>query len=300
MIPTNINRRDSYTRTYSGSQPLSQHFVEERRQWLRTNGAVQGAHGPVKIQAERIAFSHTSDDEASIRSDDHEGKNFKIIHFQRHGQGYHNLLYRVMQENDRAVTDIYGSDPVANPFVRPEIVDSPLTELGRAQCAEQRQAVVAEYDLTPQLVIVSPLHRALQTAQITFQDSLDAAIPFVAHEACREELGILTCNKRRPLSETKREFPNIDFSLLESGEEDTLWNPLEREAAHDQSKRIYDFLVDFVQHQPQREIAVVGHSAWLFTMCNAVIDCGDDDDLISWFGTAEIRTVKMTWGGDDP
>jgi broad specificity phosphatase PhoE len=292
MIPTNNNVRDS-RRTYSVSQPLSQHFVEERRQWLHTNGAVQGAHGPVKIQAERIAF-------ASIRSDDHEEKNFKIIHFQRHGQGYHNLLYRVMQEVGLEVTDIYASDPVANPFVRPEIVDSPLTELGRAQCAEQRQAVVDEYDLTPQLVIVSPLHRALQTAQITFQDSLDADIPFVAHEACREELGILTCNRRRPLSETKRDFPNIDFSLMDSGEEDTLWNPLERESPHDQSKRIYDFLVDFVQHQPQRELAIVGHSAWLFTMCNAVVDCGDDDDLISWFGTAEIRTVKMTWGDDDP
>jgi hypothetical protein len=73
---------------------------------------------------------------------------------------------------------------------------------------------------------VSPLHRAIQTAQITFED-FRGKVPFsfVAHEACREELGLLVCNKRRPLSETIREFPNVDFSLVTSGEEDALLSP---------------------------------------------------------------------------
>lgn len=288
LIMRKAQKNAMTTRTYSVSLPMmDQNGMEERRIWLRDNGAVHGAHGPVQIKAKRVD-DHSAGD--SINS--------KIIHFQRHGQGYHNLLYRVLEQNDRKVTDIYSSDPVTNPFVRPEIVDCPLTELGRSQCLEQRQSTVVELSLKPELVIVSPLHRAVQTAQITFQDALDnVAIPFVAHEACREELGILTCNKRRPLSETQREFPKIDFSLLDS-EQDSLWNSNARESPLDQSKRIYDFLVDYVQHRPQKEIAIVGHSAWLFTMCNAVIDCGADADLTSWFGTAEIRSLQLTWTDD--
>ena len=186
---------------------------------------------------------------------------------------------------------MYDPDPNINPFVRPEIVDSPLTEHGRAQCASQRSKASI---LNPEILIVSPLHRAIQTAQITFED-FRGKVPFIAHEACREELGLLVCNKRRPLSETIREFPDVDFSLVTSGEEDTLWNAEARECPVDKSKRIYSFLVDYIRHLPQKEIGVVGHSAWMFNMCNAVMDCGEDGELSSWFETAEIRSMQVTF-----
>jgi broad specificity phosphatase PhoE len=244
---------------------------------------MNASHGPMTIRAERYSvLSKRSAD------DDDDGRT-KIIHFQRHGQGYHNLIYRILDESGRPVQDVYDPDPAVNPFVRPEIVDSPLTEHGRAQCASQRSKASS---LQPELLIVSPLHRAIQTAQITFED-FRGKVPFVAHEACREELGLLVCNKRRPLSETIREFPDVDFSLVTSGEEDTLWSPEERECPVDKSKRIYSFLVDYVRHLPQKEIGVVGHSAWMFNMCNAVMDCGGDDELTSWFGTSEIRSMKV-------
>jgi len=280
-------------------------MVEERKVWLEAHGAMEGVHGSFQIRAELV---HDLDatraellkqEEESTTSSSNK-KNSKLVHFQRHGQGYHNLIFRVLEENGLPITDIYNQDPNQNPFVKTEIRDSPLTELGRLQCQEQRTNVQT-LGLKPELVIVSPLHRALLTAQLTFQDAImsdeNGGVPFVAHSACREELGILTCNWRRPLSETKQEFPLVDFSLLqEEGEEDTLWSPTEKEAATDQSQRIYDFLVDYLRVQPQQEIAVVGHSAWLFTMCNAVMDCGnDDEELASWFGTSEIRSMKLTW-----
>jgi broad specificity phosphatase PhoE len=278
-------------RAYSWTKPSTNKHANELLQWLKRSGAVKGAHGSIKIRAERLSsFAENNDSQETCTIT--TGENSKIIHFQRHGQGYHNLIYKVLQDNGVEIEDIYSKDSVTNPFVRPEIVDSPLTELGRAQCAKQRQKLSKA--INPELLIISPLHRALQTAQITFQDFRDA-VPFVAHEACREELGLLTCNRRRPLSETKREFPSIDFSLLHPMEEDHLWDPNQREDPKSKSQRIYKFLVDFVRHQPQKEIAIVGHSAWLFTMCNSVVDCGDDEDLSSWFGTSEIRSVKMTW-----
>lgn len=242
----------------------------------------------------------------------------KTVHFQRHGQGYHNLLYNVLNDAGKPVTDIYDRDPTKNPFVRPEIVDSPLTELGRQQCSKQKSKINSNgtmMHIQPSLIIASPLHRALQTALITFGDlhyaKCTTSVPIIAHEACREELGLMVCNKRRPLSESKREFPTVDFSLLEH-EHDTLWNPNEREPGHEQSDRIYKFLVDFLRTREEQELALVGHSAWLFHMCNAVVDCkfevegdinrinnGDERDdreyLTSWFQTSEIRSFKMTF-----
>lgn len=268
-------------KSYSTTRPSSNKHANEMRNRLHTSGAVQGSYGPVKIRAQRFLADDPTQSEGVPPED------CKVIHFQRHGQGYHNLLYVVLKDNGIEIKDIYQPD---SPFLRPEIVDSPLTEKGRAQCALQRQELACK--LNPELLIVSPLHRAIQTAQITFQDF---RIPFVAHEACREELGLLTCNQRRPLSETIKEFPDIDFSLLDQTEEDHLWNPTQRECPREKSKRIYHFLVDFVRKQPQREIAIVGHSAWLFNMCNSVVDCGNDEELASWFNTAEIRSMKVTW-----
>jgi hypothetical protein len=47
--------------------------------------------------------------------------------------------------------------------------------------------------------------------------------------------------------------------------------------------------------RPEQELAIVGHSAWLFTMCNAIVDCGDDDFLKSLFKTSEIRSMRLSF-----
>lgn len=282
-----VRGRRPLRRKYASTTLSSNKHEAMMREKLRKSGAALGSQGPIKIRAEKV--SPTEKDKKL-----YIGESCKIVHFQRHGQGYHNLLYLVLKDNGVELEDIYKNDPVKNPFVRPEIVDSPLTEHGRTQCMEQRKSYASK--LNPELIIVSPMHRALQTAQITFRDF--GSVPFVAHELCREELGLLTCNRRRPLSDTKKEFPDIDFSLLDQIDEDKLWNPDERECPSDKSKRIYDFLVHFVLERPEQEIAIVGHSAWLFNMTNAVVDCGDDVELSSWFGTAEIRSMKLTWDKD--
>ena len=182
-------------------------------------------------------------------------------------------------------------------------MDSPLTELGRRESAARRAEASL---LSPELVIVSPLVRAVQTACLSFADhgppgnngdeenDRGGSVPWVAHEGCREQLGLLTCNKRRPLSETAADFPSINFDLVDS-EDDVLWHPSIRERPLDESDRIYCFLVDFVRNRPEKEIAVVGHSAWLFNMCNAVVDCGGDESLTSWFSTSEIRSMSLSF-----
>mmetsp|Transcript_18296 Transcript_18296/g.25789 ORF Transcript_18296/g.25789 Transcript_18296/m.25789 type:complete len:316 (-) Transcript_18296:165-1112(-) len=275
------------------AEDLAKQLTKTQLDRLREAGAMD-VKRPVKIRAQRLDIE--SPPEEWMKDNDkgpEEGGVSKIIHFQRHGQGYHNLLGEVWRDLGYQI-DLDNPDPAQNPFVRDEILDSPLTQLGRDECSARRQEASM---LNPELVIVSPLHRAIQTAQLSFRDFYGCEeVPWVAHEGIREEIGLLICNKRRSISEAKLEFPKIDFSHIEH-DEDELWNPTEREVATSKSDRAYNFLVDFVQSRPEQEIAVVSHSAFLFNMLNTVMDCGDDEELKRWFKTSEIRSMRVTFEG---
>jgi len=203
------------------------------------------------------------------------------------------------------------------------ILDAPLTQKGRDQCEAQKDYASKLENV--ELVIVSPLVRALQTAHITFGDYLPTTtttttateqlqrrdVKWIAHEGIREELGTLMCNKRQPFSETKSQFPLVDYTHLPQVEEDVLWNDHaiqtsdengvpQRESMEDMSHRAYDFLTEFVYRRPEREIAVVGHSAWLLAMTGAVLDLEDGDDngsleVKSMFGQAELRSLELVF-----
>lgn len=277
------------------------------KETLLSHGLLDLQHQrPIQMKAVNIGTSpgnsmrqdsHTdSDADADSNSDTHITT--KIIHFQRHGQGYHNLLGDVIRASGNEI-NIDDPNPQNNPFVKAEIQDSPLTFQGRQEAESRR---IQASMLSPQLIIVSPLQRALQTAMLSFADHIQHTnkgqqpVPFIAHEGCREQLGFLTCNKALPLSQTKADFPQVDFSLITHGEHDTLWHQYsQREHPVDEANRAYDFLTGFVMNRQETEIAIVCHSAWLFSVCNAVIDCGQDQELESWFETGEIRSLKVTF-----
>jgi len=260
---------------------------------------------PIGIQAINIRSSA----ENSMRGHENSGSNdesskslitSKIIHFQRHGQGYHNLLGDVVRASGQDI-NIDDPNPEVNPFVKPEIQDSPLTFQGRTEATSRRYEASV---LSPQLIVVSPLVRAIQTALLTFTDHIyvneegneKEKIQLIAHEGCREQLGLLTCNKALPLSQTKNDYPEVDFSLVTHDEDDHLWNKYDtRESPIDEANRAYDFLTNFIMEREEEEMAVVCHSAWLFSVCNAVIDCGGDDSLESWFATGEIRSCRVSF-----
>ena len=76
-----------------------------------------------------------------------------------------------------------------------------------------------------ELIIMSLLVRCLQTACKMFEDHLSHNTPqrvkWIVHKRVMEELGVLLCNERRPLSETERLFPGVDFTHL-PGKDDTM------------------------------------------------------------------------------
>ena len=166
---------------------------------LRDDGAL-GISRPVRVVGRRP---------------DAAGAGAKIVHLVRHGQAYHNLLGDLYRELGREI-DSTGGDTTGSPYVRPEVVDPPLTESGRIQARALRPTTAR---LAPELIVVSPMRRATETALLGFPDR---ATPFVAVETCHETAGLHTCDHRLSRSELAELFPHVDYALI-AEEEDPYW-----------------------------------------------------------------------------
>lgn len=181
-----------------------------------------------------------------------------------------------------------GEDESISPYKMPEIVDPPLTELGRQQAAGLQKRAL---DLSPSLIVVSPLSRATKTALIAFEHVV-GEVPIIAHEDTREKIGVHTCDKRHSVREAKVEYPTVDYSLLHS-DADVLWSADKRESSQEVSDRAYSFM-EWLRTRPEEEVVVATHSGWLLTLFNTVLTC-DCEDLKTWFATGEMRSVLVSY-----
>jgi len=243
----------------------------------------------------------------SNNNDNNDNNNcvVKHVHFVRHGQGFHNLMADLAKEAG-VVWENCTNTP-ENPYVMPEITDAPLTAKGREQAALLQPVVAAlrKAQKAPQLVVLSPNCRALQTGVIAFREllvpedaaaavddenTLDGAIPFLAHEMVREETGVHVCDKRRPTSQQASEFPMVDFSLL-TDEEDTIFQHDKRETKAELTERIYIFF-EWLETRDESIVGVSSHSAWLLAVFNANLQI-TNEDLKGWFQTGEMRSVVL-------
>ena len=108
-------------------------------------------------------------------------------------------------------------------------VDAELTPLGEQQARDLRSRSAA---LRPELMVVSPMRRAIATGLIAFDDHVSGRVagdggvpwrlPVVALEACHEHAGRHTCDKRLPTAELAARYPAVDFSLL-AAPDDPFW-----------------------------------------------------------------------------
>ncbi|XP_061359357.1 phosphoglycerate mutase-like protein 1 isoform X1 [Gastrolobium bilobum] len=170
-----------------------------------------------------------------------------------------------------------------------------------------------------ELVIVSPLLRTMQTAVGVFggeayTDAIDKpplmmenvgqsdhlavssvnCPPFIAVELCREQMGVHPCDKRRTISEYRKMFPAIDFSLVES-DDDILWSPDIREKKEDVAARGLK-LLEWLWTRKEKEIAVVTHSSFLFNTLSAFgNDCHPNikSAIRTHFANCELRSVVL-------
>ncbi|WCJ19683.1 Phosphoglycerate mutase family protein [Euphorbia peplus] len=207
----------------------------------------------------------------------------KILHLVRHAQGNHN----VAGENNH------------DALLSPEFFDSQLSSLGLQQASDLRNHV-QESGLHKgiELVITSPLTRAMQTAVEVFANKTTSndvkCPPFLAIELCRERFGQHPCDKRRSISETRPLFPQIDFSMIES-DDDNLWKDDVRETNEEVAARGLQFM-DWLDTRPEKEIAVVTHNRFLENTLNALTNDCDPSlkaQICKQFGNCELRSMVM-------
>jgi len=211
----------------------------------------------------------------------------KLLHLIRHAEGTHNVY----------------SD-----YRNPAHIDARLTPFGRMQCAELQKKLIQK-NLNVDCIVTSTLSRAIQTAQLSFQDQIFTnAVPMIACEDWRETVNYL-CDTRRPLSELKADYPDVDFSAVTT-QTDMIWEryeqilgPHDQYTAHRESKdhaalaarvaSAWKFILD----RQEKSIALVSHSALfmhMFTKLEGVLCYGDlevRERMQSKFENCEIRSI---------
>jgi broad specificity phosphatase PhoE len=197
----------------------------------------------------------------------------KTIHFVRHGEGTHNVTTNYHLESE---------------------FDANLTAKGRQQAAAAG-VYLALHHLD--LVIVSPLSRALQTAEGALQvysEHTSHQPPVLIHEACRESMqfGEEPCNRRRTKSEIQALFPFVqDFvHHAHEAEHDAMWTGSESSEQLEERARS---VLNFIAQRRESNICVVTHSVFLDAMFSRAAQIVDPKISRSYFSTGEVRSVVL-------
>jgi len=135
--------------------------------------------------------------------------------------------------------------------------DNPLTEEGEKMCVAAREEWGSKIFPEAELVVVSPMTRALQTAYLISGKNTTKQ-PWMVTPMCSEKLSGATCDEGIPLPELKERLPWIKELQGVAELHESWWTEPRKEEEH----RIADFLA-FLQGRPEKKIVVVSHGAFL-------------------------------------
>lgn len=219
----------------------------------------------------------------------------KVVHFIRHCEGYHN---QAMIDSTTPCTcdrdsllPNWQNELLAKywcPYMDDKYFDSRLNDMGKEQahsiCQPHIKSIM-KGPHPPEVIITSSLRRATETARIAFDGY---SVPIVASDLCREKSGLHVCDRRCPVSELRKLYPNVDYSQIP--EEDPLWTE-NRENFEQCLARVYQFLGWIMTQRKERSLAVATHSAWLLHVFNGT---ETDENLRGYFRNGECRSVYVT------
>jgi len=210
------------------------------------------------------------------------GSGGKIVHFVRHGEAMHNPRAEALR------TAGCTFDEFLLAMAADDVFDAPLTTLGIAQATETHSSLLGT-SVAPEVVLVSPLSRAIDTAKTIFPCG-----PFFAVDELCERRGWLLNTKRRRRSELAAAYPLCDFAAL--SEDDELWTEqLEEWPSCSARGRA---ALERVWLRPEREVAVVCHGGILDAILGMRDDVHADADLKGRFHNAECRSAELNLDPD--
>lgn len=236
------------------------------------------------------------------------------VHFISLAEGKHHVAIREAAERS-SNGDLLEAEPVVpadllirnanQPACEHELYDARLTAKGAQQAAKLRKLLA----LRPSggrpftafdCVIVSPLTRACETANIIFGTSpgnyggIDIPPPrILVREECRERYGHYVCDGRRSVTELQAEFPLFDWTEMDSMD-DTLWTDARESATHVRERSLQ--FLQMLSARPERCVAVVTHAEFLRHLFGQFVDTLADQDRSLLQRTSincELRSVVL-------
>tara|TARA_B100001559_G_C16388742_1_gene570141 strand:- start:1 stop:594 length:594 start_codon:yes stop_codon:yes gene_type:complete len=181
----------------------------------------------------------------------------KSLFLIRHGIAQHNILFQNIGKKI---------------FYDPRYYDTRLTPQGH----EQSLLLGSTWDKlhTIDLVLCSSLYRSLETAENIF---LNTNTNILALDCLKEfPQGLQTCNKRSPKSELIQRFHKINFSHINT-ENDELWNDHKEESIDSLNQRIQE-LNDFIKGRKENNIAIISHNSFIGQYKNNKINLIENGD----------------------
>ncbi|MHC2105956.1 MULTISPECIES: histidine phosphatase family protein [unclassified Methylobacterium] len=152
----------------------------------------------------------------------------------------------------------------------PGLLDARLTPRGQAQARDARERLK---DIPFELVVISPLTRAIETAAILFGEhpNQPRVLVEVLHRECQES----SCDVGRAASEIAAEFPHLDVGHLP----EVWWHaepgcevggyPVEPRHLFD--ARVAGFR-EWLRGRPETTIAVVGHGTFFYHLTGTFLE----------------------------
>ena len=174
----------------------------------------------------------------------------QLIYFIRHGLAKHNENFKK-----------YGEKT----FYDPNFTDTKLIREGINQ--SKKLSSTWEEINNIELVLVSPLYRTLETANIIFNG---ISVPIISLENLREyPMGEQTCNKRSDKKILLKDFPNINFDNIKSNN-DILWDPNNTETIESLDNRINE-IKKYIKTRNEKKICIISHTIFIEKMKNNTI-----------------------------
>jgi len=198
----------------------------------------------------------------------------KDVWILRHGQATHNPRAEAAKAAGCSFEEFFEL------MRQDDSLDSPLTELGR----QQARAVHDQYghwlrQSRLQLIVSSPLSRALETADRAFphnshnnqcldntnnSNGEDMMARRICYENFREINGVLKNAQRRSVPELQQLFPAWNFADYLESMEDSSWNEDELESREACRERGYQGFRWLFWERPETRILLVAHGGILY------------------------------------
>eukprot|EP00658_Telonema_sp_P-2_P056402 TRINITY_DN44859_c0_g1_i1.p1 TRINITY_DN44859_c0_g1~~TRINITY_DN44859_c0_g1_i1.p1 ORF type:complete len:279 (-),score=72.35 TRINITY_DN44859_c0_g1_i1:367-1203(-) len=208
----------------------------------------------------------------------------KMLYLVRHAEGYHN---QAKAQAEREGTHTPPAAVLWENTTGRKYWDAKLTPEGEKQCDDARLKMLVSPAAfsEPELVLVSPLTRTLQTATLLFKAG---SRQFVASELCREKVDVYVCEGRRNVTELRPEFGHVDFSAVETNQDSWFYDNKEDDAAV--QARAMAFL-ELIRSRKEQTIAVVSHKKFLQNLLKAASIHDQPTQRI--FANAEVRAYQL-------